>query len=139
MIVRKQKRYKAIYECYDEGKYIATGTRNELADIINVPRTFAIADHLNGFPYLGRYTFVKVGEKAFYSEVHLKERRSQKHEDVLDYLYRHLKETGVTCLTKDPTPYLSELKEKGIEVKVRRTYNLTGRKRKSWYHVLEVV
>ena len=130
----------AIYDAFDNGKYLMTGTASEVRDKIGMPQSCGLSNYFRA-KYLGRYWFRKVGTVKKKVEVTYKNPAHvyKTSDETLDYLYRHLRDSGITVLTKDPTAYIPLLKEKGIEVKVRRAYNLTGRRRKSWYHVLEVI
>ena len=136
-----------VYKCYDRGKYLTTGTRRKFLEMLDMPEGISLANYrLNR--YRGRYHFEPTGEKIKEElpslDARAKRIEKQKgidHEQILDYLFKHLFRDGVTCLKRDdPENYLEELAEMGLDVEYRETWGHDENgKRTNKYYVLKVV
>lgn len=135
-----------VYECYDNGKLLMTGTRRKFLEMFDMPEGISLANYRRN-KYKGRYYFIPTGQKIKEElpslEVRTKKeekRKSVKHDEILDYLFKHLFRDGTTILRRDnPENYLEELAEMGLDVEYRETWGHDENgKRTVKYYVLKV-
>ena len=124
------------YKILDGDKVIFDGSSIEIAEKFGIkPKDLGTyAD--NHTKLLGKYYVVRNGKVM--AERTKKIVQTSKHKDNLEYLIKHLRKYGNTCFSGKIEDYIEELKEVGLEPRIRQVVsrNMSGRKEKWW--VLEL-
>lgn len=124
------------YKILDGDQVIFDGSSIEIAEKFGIkPKDLGTyAD--NHTKLLSKYYVVRNGKVM--AERPKKIVQSSKHQDNLEYLIKHLRKYGNTCFNGKIDDYIEELKEVGLEPRIRQVVsrNMAGRKEKWW--VLEL-
>lgn len=133
-----------LYEVYDEGILVMTGVLSEIREKFgDIPNDI----HRRKKPWLGRYVFVHKEKTDHYLPSNRRIIKKPNYKpptkaEKLERVYYTLKYSGVTCLgDKDKaSDFVEYLKERGINVTVRKGKEVSGKRNKiKYYDILEVV
>ena len=107
-----------LYICYDMGQYVAKGTADYIATLLNIPQQTTVSYYaLKNKKYHKRYTFEWTGE---YYRKHIKKEEKKKeptkHELDLEWIRIALNKSPsyMTCYKGDGREFIDELKAEGI-------------------------
>ena len=133
--VRKTKA-ESIYGLFLNNELVDKGTCDELIKKYGTTRNSLIGKAYTDGLYLNKYAVRTIGRTD--NNIDLKRTQSSKHQANLEYLIKHLRKYGNTCFNGKVEDYIEELKEVGLEPRIRQVVsrNMAGRKEKWW--VLEL-
>jgi transposase len=124
------------YKILDGDTVIFDGSSIEIAEKFGIKPKDLGTYAVNHTKLQGKYYVVRNGKVM--AERTKKIVQTSKHKDNLEYLIKHLRKYGNTCFNGKIDDYIEELKEVGLEPKIRQVVsrNMSGRKEKWW--VLEL-
>lgn len=128
-----------VYEVYDNGEFVTSGTYSQLADKIEIPCYINLYAR-TGKRFLNRFTYKIAGNKPHKRDDKPIVPQKSKKQQRLEYVHEELMRSKVTCLGDRETPedFLEYLREKGIIASVRYGKELTDSGKVKRYPILEV-
>ena len=107
-----------MYGLFDGEYLVFKGTRYQICDYANIGEKSFYA-YLNGQRKLNSKWWVRHVSK---NEVVVAPKPPKsKNEQRFEYLYSMLKLYGNTCSSFDPEPYINQLRDKGLDVEMRKS------------------